>query len=99
MPIAQVSTDRAVSHGFAVRRFWRLPLLLCGIAAGSPAYADDDLLTWIVQSVSADYKNGAVIKASTMQVPQAGTILVQGQQISTEAGTYMVLTNGRDLVA
>jgi hypothetical protein len=85
----------------AINRFWRRWLgpavLAAAVSAAGGAHADDSVLTWIVKMVSSD-EDGAVIRASAMRVPQEGTPLVAGQQISTGAKQHMVLVNGRDLV-
>jgi hypothetical protein len=99
MPTSQNSAIRATAHEVLPR--WLGPVLLAVAvtAAGTPttrAHAEDSLLTWIVKSISDDH--GEVIQASTLQVPQEGTPLATGQQISTKAGQHMVLVNGRDLV-
>jgi hypothetical protein len=98
MSTSQSSALRA-AHDVLPR--WLGPVLLAAAvtAAGTPstrAHADDSLLAWIVKSISDDH--GQLIQASTLQVPQEGTPLVTGQQISTRAGQHMVLVNGRDLV-
>jgi hypothetical protein len=71
-------------------------VLAAAVSAAGGAHAEDSVLTWIVKSIS--YNEDGVIRASAMQVPQEGTALVTGQQISTGAGQTMVLVNGRDLV-
>jgi hypothetical protein len=85
----------------AARGSWRRWLgpavLAAAVSAAGGAHADDDVLTWIVKSISAD-DDGDIIQASAMRVPQVGTALVTGQQIATGAGQHMVLVNGRDLV-
>jgi len=99
MPISPSSAYRAAAHGF-LPRWFPSALLLVAIAAagfpGSQATAEDSILTWIVKSISDD--EGEVIKASTLQVPQAGAALVTGQRISTGTRQHMVLVNGRDLI-
>jgi hypothetical protein len=81
-------------------RFWRRWLgpavLAAAVSAAGGAHADDNVLTWIVKMVSDD--ESGVVQASAMRVPQEGTALVAGQQISTGAKQSMVLVNGRDLV-
>lgn len=81
-------------------RFWRRWLgpavLAAAVSAASGAHAEDSALTWIVKLVSDD--DGGLIQASAMRVPQEGTALVTGQQISTGAKQRMILVNGRDLV-
>ena len=79
-----------------VRR-WLAPVLLAFAMTPGGARADDGILTWIVQSISFN-EDGDVMPASAMQVPQVGTALATGQQISTAGGQHMVLVNGRDLV-
>jgi hypothetical protein len=78
-------------------RRWLAPVLLAFAMTAGGARADDGILTWIVRSISFN-EDGDVIPASAMQVPQIGTALATGQQISTAAGQRMVLVNGRDLV-
>lgn len=90
------NTDRA-----AIFRSWRRWLgpavLAAAVSAAGGAHAEDSVLTWIVKAISYD-EDGEIIHASAMRVPQEGTPLVAGQQISTGAGQRMVLVNGRDLV-
>ncbi|WP_162917058.1 FecR family protein [Dongia deserti] len=79
-------------------RLWLGPVLLAlAVTATGSARADDGILNWIVRSISFN-EDGDVIPASAMQVPQVGTALASGQQISTAGGQHMVLVNGRDLV-
>jgi hypothetical protein len=78
-------------------RRWLAPVLLAFMTTAGGSSANDGILTWIVQSISFN-EDGDVIPASAMQVPQVGTALATGQQISTSAGQHMVLVNGRDLV-
>jgi hypothetical protein len=86
----------AAAHGFW-RRLLGPAVLAAAVSAAGGAHADDDVLTWIVKSISAD-EDGDIIQASAMRVPQVGTALVTGQRIATGGGQQMILTNGRDLV-
>ncbi|HEU4825360.1 MAG TPA: FecR family protein, partial [Dongiaceae bacterium] len=100
MPTPQTAAYRVAAHACFPR--WLGPVLLAAAVTiagtpNSPARAEDGILTWIVKSISSD-EDGAVIRASAMQVPQEGTALATGQRISTIAGQRMVLVNGRDLV-
>lgn len=90
------SVRRAAAFGFW-RRLLAPTVLAAAVSAAGGAHADDDILTWIVKSISSD-EDGDIIPASAMRVPQVGAALVTGQQIATGAGQYMVLVNGRDLV-
>lgn len=90
------NADRAAI--FKSWRRWLGPAVLAAaVSAAGGAHADDSVLTWIVKAISYD-EDGEIIRASAMRVPQEGTPLVAGQQISTGAGQRMVLVNGRDLV-
>jgi len=84
----------------AAYRFWRRWLgpavLAAAVSAAGGAHADDGVLTWIVKMVSDD--DDGIVQASAMRVPQEGTALVTGQQISTGAKQQMILVHGRDLV-
>src|SRR5512138_1997022 len=96
------ATVRQDDSFHSMPRWSRAALLLVAVAMSgvqsTHVSAEDSILTWIVQSVSAPDEDGEIIKASTMQVPQVGTRLVTGQDISTGSGQQMVLVNGRDLV-
>jgi FecR protein len=96
MPISPRVANDAVSQGF-LRRWLGPAVLAAAMSTAGGAHADDGILTWIVKSISSD-EDGDVIQASAMRVPQVGTALATGQLISTSAGQYMVLVNGRDLV-
>jgi hypothetical protein len=86
----------SISSRFAQR--WLGPALFAlSLGAANNAHADDGILTWIVKSISSN-EDGEIIRAAARQVPQVGTALATGQQISTSAGQHMVLVNGRDLV-
>src|SRR5688572_32909211 len=87
---------RTAAYGFW-RRLLGPAVLAAAVSAAGGAHADDDVLTWIVKSISAD-ADGAIIPASAMRVPQVGTALATGQRIATGGGQQMILTNGRDLV-
>jgi hypothetical protein len=73
----------------AIFRFWRRWLgpavLAAAVSAAGGAHAEDSVLTWIVKAISYD-EDGEIIQASAMRVPQEGTPLLAGQQISTGGG-------------
>ncbi|MEZ5831160.1 MAG: FecR family protein [Dongiaceae bacterium] len=87
---------RAVAQGH-IRHWLGLAVLAAALTMAGVARAEDNVLTWIVKSISSN-EDGAYIRTSTMQAPQEGTALTSGQRISTTGGQRMVLTNGRDLV-
>lgn len=70
----------------AILRFWRRWLgpavLAAAVSAAGGAHAEDGVLTSIVKAISCE----EIIQASAMRVPQEGTPLLAGQQISTGAG-------------